>query len=360
MRMRKRTGGAAELRAPGCIRWPRLVALRQRLILPILLPALSGVLAIPFHAHVGQEPPEATLPVSSLNSRIQSLPLDAAIRSNLAEAIKARNYGPAEKILLDETARHPQSQSLYALLGDVLFLDGNYLNSAIAMKKADAVSPLDDHDRFTLVMAYVALDKGDWARPELDKLAKSDPRNALYPYWLSRLDYQDMRFTSAVANVRKAISLDPAFMKAYDNLGLYYDALGKSEDAIKAFKQAVRLNRGRNLRSPWPAMNLGTILLKLGRPDEAEGYLQESLGEDPRFPKAHFQLGLLLEKRGKYPQAIEELRRAAEYDPDYPEPWYALGRIYRRLGDEKSMQEAFEAFQARSQKAKDKNVRRLH
>jgi tetratricopeptide (TPR) repeat protein len=315
------------------------------------------VLAIPILGNAGQETRDAARPVSSLSARIQSLPLDAAHRGSLAEAVKARNYKLAERILLDETERHPQSQPMYTLLGDILFLDGDYLNSAIAMKRADVLYPLDEHGRFTLAMAYITLDKRDWARLELRQLAKSDPRNALYPYWLSRLDYRDMQLTSAVAHAQKAINLNPTFMKAYDNLGLYYDALGKSEDAIQAYKEAVRLNRERRLRSPWPSMNLGTVLLKLGRPDEAEVYLRESLEEDPRFPKAHFQYGLLLEKRGKYAEAIQELQRAAEFDPTYPEPCFVLGRIYRRLGDEKSMQEAFKSFQARSQKEKDKNLR---
>jgi tetratricopeptide (TPR) repeat protein len=120
------------------------------------------------------------------------------------------------------------------------------------------------------------------------------------------------------------------------------------------------LNREQRLHSPWPALNLGAFLFKLGRPDEAEVYLRESLQEDPRFPKAHFQLGLLLEKSGKYAEAVQELKQAAEIDPSYPEPCFALGRIYRRLGDEKSAQAAFQMFQDKSQKEKEKNVRQSH
>ena len=324
------------------------------------LAALLLVLAIPVLGHTGQETRDAVAPALGLSTRIQSLPLDAARRNNLIDALRTRNYELAEKILLDEIERSPKSQSTLKLLGDIFFLDGSYLNSAITMKKAEALGPLDDHSRFTLSMAYVTLDKGDWARPELEALARSEPRNALYPYWLSRLDYRDMHLTSAVANAQKAIALDPTFMKAYDNLGLYYDALGKSEEAIRAYKDAIRLNREQRLHSPWPALNLGAFLFKLGRPDEAEVYLRESLQEDPRFPKAHFQLGLLLEKGGKYAEAIQELKQAAEIDPSYPEPCFALGRIYRRLGDEKSAQAAFQMFQDKSQKEKEKNVRRSH
>ena len=52
-------------------------------------------------------------------------------------------------------------------------------------------------------------------------------------------------------------------MKAYDNLGLCLEALGKNDEAIEQYQNAVRLNRDNNLRSPWPPMNLGALLTEL-------------------------------------------------------------------------------------------------
>src|SRR5213594_4272471 len=174
---------------------------------------------------------------------LEEAPLDPARRLSLQAAIKSRDYARAEALLLEEINRNPKSPQLLTLAGGIFFLDGKYLNSAIAMKKAEALAPLDDRSRFTLAMAYITLNHRDWARPELEKLARNDPRNALYPYWLSRLDYDPMQFTAAVANARKAISLNSRFVKAYDNLGLSYEALGKFDDAVEAYRQAVRLNR---------------------------------------------------------------------------------------------------------------------
>jgi tetratricopeptide (TPR) repeat protein len=319
----------------------------------ILLPG-TGVWSA---AQTGQD---ALNPASTLGASLQAAPLEADRRASLSVAVKGRNYGVAEKILLEEIGRNSEPQPLLTLLGGIFFLDGKYLDSAIAFKKAEAIAPIDDRSRFALAMAYVTLGKMDWARPELEKLAQTDPRNALYPYWLSRLDYDDMHLASAVANAQKAITLDPSFMKAYDNLGLYYEALGKDDEAIGAYREAIRLNRKRRIRSPWPSMNLGALLLKRGRLDDAGASLKESLNEDPRFPKAHFQLGLLLEKQKKLTEAVQELKQAADLDPTFAEPCYALGRIYRHLGDEKSAKEAFQLFQQRNQKEKQKNVRRSH
>jgi tetratricopeptide (TPR) repeat protein len=170
-------------------------------------------------AQTGQD---ALNPASALGERLQAAPLEAGRRASLRDAVKGHNYGLAENILLEEIGRNPKSQPLLTLLGGIFFLDGKYFNSAIALKKAKVIAPLDDRSRFTLAMAHITLGKMDWARPELERLAQSDPHNALYPYWLCCLDYHDMHLSSAVANAQKAITLGPKSTKAYDNLGLYY------------------------------------------------------------------------------------------------------------------------------------------
>src|SRR5260370_31257653 len=100
----------------------------------------------------------------------------------------------------------------------------------------------------------------------------------------------------ALRYAERAVRLDPAFMKAYDQMGLCHAGLHQTEEAIQAYKQAIRLNQEQLLRSPWPSMNLGTLLLRLERLNEAEAALRDSLRIDPRFPVAHLRLAQVLEK----------------------------------------------------------------
>jgi tetratricopeptide (TPR) repeat protein len=293
-------------------------------------------------------PPETPVPPALTNA-----PLARRLRTHIEQLLKGREYSETEQILLEAIKQHPQSSRLLTLLGQVLFLDGKYLDCAIAMKKADALTPIDERSRFVLAMAYVAMKHPDWARPELEKLQRGSPRNALYPYWLSRLDYHDRRFGDAVTKIEKAIQLNPGFMKAYDNLGLYEEALGEDDEAIKAYRKAVLLNQQQALRSPWPALDLGALLNKLGRLEEAESSLRESLRDAPDFPKAHFQLGLLLEKQGHETEAIQQLHRALAYDPSYAEPYYILGRIYEQMHAFQRARASFQRFQQLKNKEHD-------
>jgi len=280
----------------------------------------------------------------------QNLPLDSEARKTVEDAVKSRDYARAEESLAREIAEQPKSYALLASLGRVFFLDGKYLNCAVALKKAERNAPLEDSDRYTLALAYIVLKKPDWARPELERLAKSNPANPLYVYWGGRIDYDEQRFKAAALEFEKAAALDPGFMKAYDNLGLTYEALGDFDRAIRNYRQATDFNRRQASPSPWPLLNLGALLIRTGEYQRAEDALRESLRCDSRFPMAHYQLGRVLEKRGKDADALDELRQAVLYGPDYPDPHYVMGRIYERAGEKQKAELEWKTFQLLKQK----------
>jgi tetratricopeptide (TPR) repeat protein len=265
--------------------------------------------------------------------------------TRITEALHAKDYERAEALLLEAAEAHPQSAEVLRVLGGVFFLRGRPLNAAVALKKAEAIAPLDERSRFTLVMAYVALGHRDWARPELAKLVEAAPVNPLYPYWTGRLDYDDQQYATAVKSLLRALELDPRFGKAHDNLGLCYEALGRFDEAQRSWEQAIRLNGEQAARSPWPSLNLGLMMTRLDRLDAAETRFRESLACDPRFALAHYHLGLTLEKRGRATEAVAELEEAARLDPAAPEAQYALARVYRRDGDGEKADRALQRFE---------------
>ena len=250
--------------------------------------------------------------------------------ARIAEALRTGAYDRAEALLLEAAEAQPQSAEVLRQLGGVFFVRGRPLNAAVALKKAEALAPLDERSRFTLVMSYVALGRRGWARPELAKLVEAAPANPLYPYWVARLDYDDGQYATAVKGLRRAIEIDPRFMRAHDNLGLCYEALGRFDEAVRSWEEAIRLNDGQKTKSPWPSLNLGLMLTRLDRLDEAEARFREALRCDSRFPQAHYQLGITLEKKGRAGEAVAEIEEAARLDPAYAEPQYALARLYRR------------------------------
>jgi tetratricopeptide (TPR) repeat protein len=253
--------------------------------------------------------------------------------SELDRALAARDYERAERLLADAIEREPDDRQLLTRIASVFMLDRKPLNAAIALKKAEALSPLDNHARLQLALAYIAMRRGDWARPELERLVLNEPASVIHPYWLARLDYDAGQFASAIRRLHDVVARDPAFTRAHDNLGLCYEAMNQPDKAIPHYREAVRLNRvDRKGASGWPALNLGILLRTRGELEEAEQLFREALTYEKEFAPGHYQLGALLEQRGRVEEAVKELRRATSADPTYAEAHYALARIYRRQG----------------------------
>jgi tetratricopeptide (TPR) repeat protein len=298
---------------------------------------------------MAQSPAQENPPASTVTA---DLPLDPARRAELEAAIRERNYTRAETILVEEinreTARDqksPRAAKLLVAAGGLFFLDGQFLNSAISYKKAEAIAPLDERSRFTLAMAYIKLDRRDWARAEMEKLSASQPKNALYLYWLARLDYDAQNYNAAIEKLRRVVELDPQMMRAWDNLGLCYDYLGQFDEAVRNYRRAVELNRRQPQPSPWPHLNLAVTLISMNNLTEAESQLRLALRYDSKLPQSHYQLGLALEKQNRSAEAIASLLQAATLDPTFPEPHYTLGRLYQKQGETAKAKESFAQFQ---------------
>jgi tetratricopeptide (TPR) repeat protein len=268
-------------------------------------------------------------------SAATDLALDAAQRLELEKALQLQDYKRAETLLVEEAGRDPKSPrtaKLFAFVGGIFFLDGQYLNSVIAWEKSQAIAPLDERSRFTLAMALIHLNRRDWARPELEKLVAAQPKNPVYLYWLARLDYDRHDYGAAITKFKKVIEIDPKMMRAYDGLGLCHDYVGQLDEAINDYHRAIELSRQQLKPSPWPNVDLAVALIEKNRLSDAEKSLREAIGYDAQLPQAHYELGRVLDKQHQSQDAIDELKRAAELDTAYPDPHYRLGQIYRRLG----------------------------
>jgi tetratricopeptide (TPR) repeat protein len=308
-------------------------------------PFLIGLLAFVLTTALAfaQAPQDVTIAEKTTN-----IPLAPAVRAEVEAALQKRDFKQAETLLVNEINKHPNAPDAAKLLtfaAGIFFLDGDFLNAAIAYKKAEKIAPLDERSRFTLAMAYIRLQRQTWAAPELERLVKEQPNNALYWYWLGRIDYDAQKYDQAVIKLNKAVALDPTMMRAYDNLGLCYDHLSNPEAALKSYRKAIALNRAQAKPSAWPHVNLAGLLLGKNELNEAKDLLLEALRYDPKLPQAYYHLGQVFEKQRKSSEAIDALQQAVTLDPNYAEPHYTLSRIYQKQGDKEKAQQALATFQ---------------
>ena len=142
-----------------------------------MLPIVGLLLTFPAAVEVAQaqQLQLEDVPRSGLNpGEVPTGPLDPSKVSALQQAIKSRDYKRAEILLTREIDGHPQNAALLSWLGRIYFLDGAYLKSSAAMRKAEGLSALDNSDRFTLALSYIILKHADQGKDRTRKASWLD------------------------------------------------------------------------------------------------------------------------------------------------------------------------------------------
>lgn len=132
-----------------------------------------------------------------------------------------------------------------------------------------------------------------------------------------------------------------AFADAQNLFGLCLAMIGRSDDALAAFDEALRLNPG----YVEAHLNRAVVLNQVGRTTEAESAIrraaQFSAASEGRFPavvanrlsNAHARLGDDYRAAGAINDAIEQYRRALELRPAFADIRLTLGRALMEAGN---------------------------
>ncbi|MCC2673258.1 MAG: hypothetical protein K0R58_205 [Ramlibacter sp.] len=108
----------------------------------------------------------------------------------------------------------------------------------------------------------------------------------------------------------------------------HYEA-GRWLQAEQKFAASLSLAPGR----PSVLTNLGAVLIKLGRPDEALSLLQEAVRLEPDNPEALGHCGTALAELGVPAQALQMFDRALARDAGNATIWRLRGTVLKELGN---------------------------
>jgi len=139
--------------------------------------------------------------------------------------------------------------------------------------------------------------------------------------------YNQKDYSKAIQAYQKVIELDPAYVEAYNNLGIIYQLIGDVERASGAYRKSTEINpryeKGYN--------NLGILLLLKGRYDEALAAFEKALAVNSNNIESHINLGILFKKKGEWEKAIESYHKALAIDPLHRETHYNIALLYEQL-----------------------------
>jgi tetratricopeptide (TPR) repeat protein len=132
----------------------------------------------------------------------------------------------------------------------------------------------------------------------------------------------------AVELYGKSIAACPT-AEAYTFLGWTYSFLNRFDDAIAECKKAITVDP--DFGNPYN--DIGSYLIKLGRLDEAIPWLERAVNARRYEPRhyPHCNLGRVYRAKGMLQKAIEEFEKALRIEPDYASAQQELAEIRSQL-----------------------------
>jgi tetratricopeptide (TPR) repeat protein len=77
--------------------------------------------------------------------------------------------------------------------------------------------------------------------------------------------------------------------------------------------------------------NLGFVLEALGRSEEAERAFRTALRMDEKMDRAWYGLGLALVRQRRFEESLEAFKRNTQLQSMSPYAWYQMARVYMEL-----------------------------
>lgn len=269
-------------------------------------------------------------PLLSLLAAQSSVPEPALVEAqSLIDSGKLRDAEGAVRQYLE---KNDTSADGHYLLGYILFREDNPKASLDEYKKSSAYRTPSALDFAVMGCDYFLLEDYTAADQWLTKSVEMDPRDARAQYYLGRAKYNEKRFDEAVRAFTECLKLDAKNVKAADNLGMAYEGLGKTEDALAAYRSAVAMEAGTTSKSPEPYLNLGTLLAETARPSEAVGYLEQAVQIAPNDAQAHRELGKAYMALDRMGEAKQELEKAVAIEPESAPTHFLLAQVDRKRG----------------------------
>jgi tetratricopeptide (TPR) repeat protein len=264
-------------------------------------------------------------------------PANTALLDHIAEIYFLKDDWDSMRAML---VRAKESQNDDPTANHWLALDAEKKNDwDAAIKFVKDSSAFKEDPALSLRLSYYLTQAGrlDEAVKVLEDAHKKWPNNDQVEYFLA-LGYDDKKESAkAVPLLRHVLTLKPQNRDARYQLGVILEKLGKLQEAEPEFRALLADNP-----DDASVLNyLGYSLADRGQKlDEAESYIAKAVSLDPKNGAYMDSLGWVHYKQGKYKAAALELRKAVDLIGDDDQIWDHLGGAEFKNGDD------FKAWQA--------------
>jgi tetratricopeptide (TPR) repeat protein len=222
----------------------------------------------------------------------------------------------ANRILKETTSHAPDYLPAWGSLAKIAYKQKNYGDSLALLENIFNRDLMNPEGR--LLQTDVLLAKGDVkpAMEVLDRLDAAYPELPIIKYQRARAYLQNDNPTQAIAELDKALSLNPDYLDATLLLGEADLRAGDPQAVVTSMQRL--LNKHPNLA---PARELlAAAYSSLGQLDDAANTFRDQINASLGNAQAYIGLGLILRQQGKLTEARNAFEKAQQLDPQNPAP----------------------------------------
>jgi tetratricopeptide (TPR) repeat protein len=133
----------------------------------------------------------------------------------------------------------------------------------------------------------------------------------------------------AIARFNEAIALQPDYLESYVLLGALLRQQRRLEEAVGCLRKAIALKPD----DPRAHAGLGDVLADRAQLDEAVASYLEALSLKPDFAEVYCNLGGILQTQGRFAEAVDACNMALSLNPHFAGAYVNLGATHQGLGD---------------------------
>jgi len=193
-------------------------------------------------------------------------------------------------------------------MADGLMRRGNHEMAFMHYNQALTLDPENNDVRVKKGDILVLKGLDEQALAEFNQVLANDPDNAMANASAGTVYFRAGLYPEARAHLEKAIRLNPMLWKAHNYLGILNDRDGNYAEAIKDFNTAIDLHRGGSDAEIYN--NLGVVYIARKDYDNAVEAFRLALKNGDVTSRTYNNLGLALVRLGRLDEALESFKYA--------------------------------------------------
>jgi tetratricopeptide (TPR) repeat protein len=187
----------------------------------------------------------------------------------------------------------------------------------------------DPEDKAITYMLGTALVRGgqlERGQKIIDRILRNgDSAEARLLLGVTRLNAHD--YPAALADLKRAVELNPALPDVYAYYGQSLQATGDPAAALAAYRKAIAANPT-NFKAN---LEVGILLKNEQKLDEALDFLNRALKTRPHDLDARYQVGTIYLQQGRLDAARQQLESVSKDAPTFTAAHVSLATVYYRL-----------------------------